>query len=308
MDQTSGPQEANVMVEEKRPLDDEIRATLVRVGNRVRAARKVNAISRRELSALSGVSMRYLAQLEGGEGNISIGLLQRIAHAVNLNLNQMVSEDSPSESELVARHFENASEATKIQVRHVLQLNEHQEARANRLCLIGLRGAGKSSLGALVGAHFGVPFVQLNQVIEEQAGIPVNEILALYGQDGFRKYEADALFSISQEHSQLVLEASGGIVSEQSTFSLLLNQFHTIWVKALPEEHMDRVAAQGDTRPMAGNPQAMTQLKQLLESRQPEYKKADAVLDTSTQPLQVSANQLFDLIHSRAYLAPTNAN
>ena len=282
-------------------MEIRIQSTLGQIGERVRAARKEKAMTRQELSVRSGVSMRYLAQLESGEGNVSVGLLQRIAAAVDRELSGLVCEKSPAAHDHIALHYAKAPEQVKQQVRRLLRLDDRGKDRAGRVCLIGLRGAGKSTLGALLGAHFKVPFIQLNNVIEEHAGMPVNEIHALYGQDGFRTIEAEALNRISRSENRMVLEASGGIVSEPATYAVLLERFHTIWIKARPQEHMQRVIAQGDTRPMSGNPEAMKQLNRLLEIRHAQYSQADAILDTSDQTLETSIQQLCELIEARAF-------
>ena len=255
------------------PADAAVSRLMQQVGERVRASRKEKGMPRRVLSEISGVSPRYLAQLEAGEGNISIGLLQRIAMALDQRIDWLVREDAPADA-----------------------------SRGQRICLIGLRGAGKSTLGALVGDALGIPFVELNSEIEAQAGMPVAEVMALYDQEGYRKLEARALDRIVATRETLVLAVAGGIVTEPETFKTLLGHFHTIWLKTSPEEHMSRVGQQGDERPMAGNPEAMEQLKSILTSREKLYEQAPARLDTSGKTAGQSLAELLAIIEAQYFL------
>lgn len=255
------------------PADAAVSRLMRQVGERVRASRKEKGMPRRVLSEISGVSPRYLAQLEAGEGNISIGLLQRIAMALDQRIDWLVREDAPADA-----------------------------SRGQRICLIGLRGAGKSTLGALVGDALGIPFVELNSEIEAQAGMPVAEVMALYDQEGYRKLEARALDRIVATRETLVLAVAGGIVTEPETFKTLLGHFHTIWLKTSPEEHMSRVGQQGDERPMAGNPEAMEQLKSILTSREALYEQAPARLDTSGKTAGQSLAELLAIIEAQYFL------
>lgn len=279
-------------------------ALIQRVGERVRKARELKGIPRRVLSERSGVSPRYLAQLEAGEGNISIALLSRVATALDHRIEWLIGEEDPWTSDLVrmTKLFRAAPADLRARVLALLAPESEDEARAERICLLGLRGAGKSTLGARLSDRLGVPFVELNREIEETSGMPVNEVLALYGQEGYRNLEAQALDRIIATHSRLVLAVAGGIVSEPDTYNRLLSNFHTIWVKASPEEHMDRVRAQGDTRPMAGNPEAMAQLKTILTSRETLYDRAEARLDTTGRTPEQSTEELVALIEAHGFL------
>jgi XRE family transcriptional regulator, aerobic/anaerobic benzoate catabolism transcriptional regulator len=258
-----------------RDVDTTVTQLLGRVGARVRATRKRMGFSRRILSEKSGVSPRYLAQLEAGEGNISIGLLQRVALALDCRIDWLICEVDPW-----------ASDST----------------RAHRICLIGLRGAGKSTLGALAGEALGIPFVETNGEIEDLAGMPVAEVMALCGQDGYRRLEAQAVRRIVATHDSVVIAAAGGIVTEQETYDALLRNFHTVWLATSPEEHMSRVREQGDERPMAGNPEAMAQLKSILASREALHAKALVRLDTSATSVDQSIAALLDLIKEQKFL------
>ena len=284
--------------------DAAVRALILRVGERVRKARELKGIPRRVLSDMSGVSPRYLALLEAGEGNISIGLLQRVAEALDHRIEWLVGEDDPwtSDALRVADLFRSAPGDTRQKVLDMLSPQPETTARRHRIALIGLRGAGKSTLGHLAGQALGIPFVELNREIEDQAGMPVNEVMAFYGQEGYRRLEAQAMSRIIATHDQMILAVAGGIVSEPETFKTLLAHFHTIWVKAAPTEHMGRVRAQGDTRPMAGNPEAMDQLRFILTSRETLYDQARAKLDTTGRSVDDSLRDLLALIRDHGFL------
>lgn len=281
-----------------RQKDPTVDAVIKNVGIRVRAKRREQSMSRRQLSEYSGVSPRYLAQLEAGEGNISIGLLQMVSRALNTSLEALIRDDDPLSEQAanVADLFKNADAKTRARVVQALSPARLREQKSQRICLIGLRGAGKSTLGNLIAKQFGLPFVELNTEIETNAGMPTAEIIALYGQEGYRELEAAALSKIVANQEKVVLAVAGGIVADQVTFDLLLNRFHTVWVKASPSEHMERVRAQGDFRPMAGNPQAMIQLRQILKSREAQYSQAEYSLDTSGKTVSRSCNELKTLV------------
>ena len=275
---------------------------IARVGERVHKAREAKGIPRRVLSEISGVSPRYLAQLEAGKGNISIGLLQRVAVALDLSIETLVSEGDPLTSQAlqVAELFYKAEHDVQQAVMRKLGLERTQ--RANRICLIGLRGAGKSTLGALAAKALDLPFVELNSEIEAQSGMPVNEVIALYGPEGYRRLEAEAIARVISAHDNLVLAVAGGIVGDPETYDLVLRHFHSIWLRATPEEHMARVRAQGDDRPMAGNPEAMDQLRSILTSREVLYGQALAQLDTSGRGVDVALGQLLEVIRTPGFL------
>lgn len=281
-------------------LDAAIAALQTRVGDRVRTARTARGMSRRVLSEVSGVSPRYLAQLESGEGNISIGLLFRVADALGVAMETLVSPgDLPAEARRMGEAFACADSTTQAQVRGLLS---GATSKAGRVCLIGLRGAGKSTLGAAAAKALDVPFIELNRAIEAAGGMPISEIMGLYGPEGYRQLEADALDNIVAEQDRAIIAVAGGIVGDANTFDRLLDRFQTIWIKAAPEEHMARVRAQGDTRPMDGNPQAMAQLRLILTSREAEYGRADTVLDTGGQGVGSSVTALLALIERHKFI------
>lgn len=274
------------------------------VGERVRTARARRGMSRKALSEASGVSLRYLAQLEAGEGNISIALLRRISRALDHRMEWLVGDDDPWTSDVVriASLFRMAGNEQKRRVLGILDPDNSQMQRGRRIALIGLRGAGKSTLGRAAADACGIPFVELNAEIEASSGMPVHELLAMYGQEGYRRLERQALERIAAGSDPLVLAVAGGIVSEPDTFNYLLRHFHTVWVKAKPTEHMERVRRQGDTRPMAGNPAAMDELKTILTSRESLYAQSEAQVDTSDRTVEESLAALLAVIKDEAFL------
>ncbi len=257
-------------------------------------------MTRKDLAAISAVSERYLAQLETGRGNISVLLLQKVAVALDIRLSDLVNDEAPKSAEL-----------TLLQA-FVQQLPQQQLARARaqlvrdfgadvvekkkRVALIGLRGAGKSTLGARLAKALAVPFIELDKVIEREAGMSLSEIFLLYGQAGYWRYERRCLESVLQAHERCVIATGGSIVAEPGTYELLLSSCFTVWLKALPEEHMARVIAQGDTRPMSGNTAAMADLERILASRETLYRQADAVIDTARRKAEQSLRDLKKLV------------
>lgn len=279
--------------------EDAIEQFVAKVGERVRAARKQKAISRRVLSEQSGVSQRYLAQLESGSGNISIALLYQIAEALGHSPSWFLGEENPWNSDIhqLVQYYKLASSGQKRRAFQELEPSFGLSNKGRRICLIGLRGAGKSTLGKLMADELSLEFIELNTLIEEQSGIPVGEVMALYGEEGYRQLERQALDTICETKTAVVLAVSGGIVSEGETYNQLLRTFHTIWIKASPVEHMERVREQGDVRPMAGNPKAMDELKSILTNRENLYSQADFMIDTSHRSIEESKANLLQIIN-----------
>jgi XRE family aerobic/anaerobic benzoate catabolism transcriptional regulator len=279
-------------------------AFLALVGQRVREARQSAGLSRRALSDMSDVSQRYLANLEAGIGNISIGLLKRIADALDTPVEGFVAvgPTEPGEPKDIAALFHRANPETRQRVLDLLQTVCPVAPKGQRVALIGLRGAGKSTLGRLSAARLGVPFVELNQDIQRTTGMPVTEIMALYGQEGYRRLERQVVETRAGSADALIMAVAGGIVSEPETFQFLLAHYHTVWLKAKPDEHMMRVQEQGDTRPMAGFPEAMQSLKSILASREALYAQSDAALDTSGRSVDQSLTDLLALIAARGFI------
>jgi XRE family transcriptional regulator, aerobic/anaerobic benzoate catabolism transcriptional regulator len=275
------------------------------VGERVRSARARMGLSRRVLAERSGVSQRYLAQLESGQGNISIALLLRVADALDFRIEWLVAEDDPwtSDAVMVSSLLRTATRAQRERVLEILDPENPGLRRASRIAFIGLRGAGKSTLGRLTAAKLGLPFKELNDDIAEASGMPAGEVMALYGPEGYRHLERQALERIVAAYDRLVLAVAGGIVSQPETYNSLLRNFHTIWLRAEPEEHMARVRAQGDERPMAGNPDAMAELRSILTAREALYAQAEAHIDTSKATLEKSVEAILDAIAKKRFLA-----
>ncbi len=277
---------------------DEVDAFIATVGERVRKARQRKGIARRVLSESSGVSQRYLAQLENGGGNISIALLYKVAQALDHRVEWLVGADDPwgSETTKFAELYRSATSDLRQKAMEILLAAQPAQPRRKRICLIGLRGAGKSTLGRRLGAELSIPFVELNRDIEEQSGMPVTDVMALYGQEGYRRLERQALERVVATADSVVLAVAGGIVSEPETFAFLLRNFHAIWLKAPPEVHMKRVLEQGDERPMAGNPKAMEELISILMSREALYAKAEIVVDTDGKSADESTRDLVQAV------------
>jgi XRE family aerobic/anaerobic benzoate catabolism transcriptional regulator len=284
---------------------DRIDRLLSSVGERVRNARARMGLSRRVLAERSGVSQRYLAQLESGQGNISIALLLRIADALDFRIEWLVAEDDPWTSDVVILSSLLRS-ATRTQRERVLEILDPENPglrRVSRIAFIGLRGAGKSTLGRMAAARLGLPFKELNEDIAEASGIPAGEVMALYGPEGYRHLERQSLERIVATYDRLVLAVAGGIVSQPETYNYLLRHFHTVWLKAEPEEHMARVRGQGDERPMAGNPDAMAELRNILTSREALYARAEVHINTSKTTLEKSLEAILDAIGKKRFVA-----
>ena len=257
---------------------------LANLGRRVREARERRGMSRKVLSRTAAVSERYLAQLEAGEGNASIVLLRRVAAALGVRLTDLVDSAEPAAGQRLIRRFLDSLPPERLDevLRRLTQeFGQDHTVRRKRITLVGLRGAGKTTLGAALAKALHRPLVELDKEIERDAGISLSEVFLLYGQAGYRRVERRCLERMIDSQEDIVLTVGGGIVSEPETYNLLLLNCFTVWIKAAPEEHMARVVAQGDMRPMAGHAEAMEDLRNILTAREPLYGKADAVVDTS---------------------------
>jgi XRE family transcriptional regulator, aerobic/anaerobic benzoate catabolism transcriptional regulator len=272
---------------------------LEQLGQRVRTMRALRGMSRKVLAKVSGISERYIAQLESGKGNVSIVLLRRVSHAMGAHLEDLIPTADPAPDWPVIRDLlRKATPAQIAQARDALaghSASSHRAAFAG-IALIGLRGAGKSTLGRMLAKKIGWNFVELNKEIETQNGLSVAEIIALYGQEGFRRMEQNALNQLLARNEPMVLATGGGIVSEPLTFDQILSSFYTIWLKAEPEEHMGRVRKQGDLRPMADDRSAMAELRNILVSREPLYARASAIVDTAGLSVDAAAARLIDTV------------
>jgi len=271
-------------------------AVLRKLGERVREARAHRGMTRKILARDSGVSERYLAQLETGQGNVSVLLLRQIGAALGIVLNDLLRDDDnqPVELTLIQQFLQRLPKQRLARIRAQLlrDFGSPSADRGKRIALIGLRGAGKSTLGSALARKLDMPFVELDQEIERDAGISLSEIFLLYGQQGYRRYERRCLERVIESHERCVIATGGSIVSEPATCDLLLSTCFTVWLKAAPEEHMARVVAQGDMRPMAGNAQAMEDLRRILDGRGMLYGQADATVDTAGQTVEQSLRAL----------------
>jgi XRE family aerobic/anaerobic benzoate catabolism transcriptional regulator len=260
---------------------------LIALGERVRALRSRRGLTRKAVAKLADVSERHLANVESGVGNASIQFLRQLATVLNCTLAEMIGDETASSPEwlMIREILRGRSDAELAKARAALagvfDAPTSELARRQRVALIGLRGAGKSSLGRMLADHWMVPFVELGREIETLAGCSIAEIHALYGPNAYRRYERRALEETIQRCPRAVIATPGGIVSDPATYNVLLSHCYTVWVRASPKDHMERVLAQGDTRPMSGNREAMDDLKSILESRAAFYSKADVAFDTS---------------------------
>ncbi len=232
-------------------------AYLARLGERVRAWRTEQAMTRKTLSEASGVSERYLAQLESGQGNMSVLLLRKVARAMRVPVERLVAE-------------------------------EERPPRSARVALLGLRGAGKSTLGEKLARALEVPFVELDKEVEKEAGAQLGEVFAMYGQDAFRRFERRALERVLAAHPRAVIATGGSLVTEPDTYKMVLQNCVCLWLKASPEEHMARVIAQGDMRPFKGRSAALEEIRKLLRDRAELYARADAAVETSGRSVKQS--------------------
>lgn len=285
---------------ERNAEEPELRAWLATLGARVREARAKRGMARRLLAKASGVSERYLAQVESGTGNPTVTVLRQIADAVDYSLPALIGAPR-SDPASVQRDYAMAKlaalpadqvDAASAAIDALMSSNGTPESiaadKARRIALIGLRGAGKSTLGRRLASALNLPFVELNRVVEQEYGGNIGELLALSGQPAFRRMERRALESVLSTHDAAVIATGGGIVSEAATYTLLLRRCHTIWIQATPDEHMNRVIDQGDLRPMAKNDEAMDDLKAIIAAREQDYRRADAIVDTSGRTIENS--------------------
>ena len=275
---------------------------LVALGERVRLLRSRRGLTRRAVAEAAQVSLRHLANLESGTGNASILILLDVATALQCPLAELLGDVTTSTPEwmLIRELLQKRSEPQLHQARMAMaqSLGENIQSRERSLhiALIGLRGAGKSTLGRQLAQDLGRPFVELSAEVERIAGCSISEIHALYGPMAYRRYERSALEDVLARHSQSVVATPGGLVSDTATFQYLLKHCHAVWLQASPDEHMARVVAQGDTRPMAASREAMQDLKGILAGRAAFYSKAQLQIDTSAQPLDATFLLLRDKV------------
>jgi len=274
-------------------------ALLHALGSRMRLLRARRGMTQRALSERSGVSGRYIAQFEAGSGNASVLVLHRIAAALGVRMADLLvgSEEPPAELAALHAMLARLEPERLAAARRALGefLGEPSDPRRrSRIALIGLRGAGKSSLGRMLAERRGVRFVELDREVERQSGMDLRDIFEVHGQDGFRRLERAALERLLAEGEPMVLAAGGGIVAEAASYELLLAHCLTVWVRAAPEEHMQRVVTQGDERPMRGNRQAMDDLRAILASREALYARADLTLENRDRTIESTLAELVE--------------
>jgi len=285
-----------------RPKDSQTESGyLKRLGDRVRETRTRRGMTRKILARDSGVSERYLAQLETGQGNVSILLLRQIAQALDMPIEVLVLEGAEPSVDFVhtTEFLRRLRPDEVLRARQLLVKQfggDDLDSRRSRIALIGMRGAGKSTLGAMLGERLGLPFIELDRLIEQESGVTLSVIFDLYGQSGFRRLERQCLDQVIQRHPRFVLSTGGSLVSEPATFERLLTSCFTVWLRAAPEDHMKRVIAQGDMRPMAENRESMSDLKRILAGREVFYRKADVVVDTSGHSVSENFEKLAESV------------
>ena len=270
---------------------------LVALGERVRGLRARRGLTRKSVALAAGVSERHLASLEYGEGNASILVLLHVAEALQCTLAELLGDVTTASPEwlllreMLSSRSEDELRQVRVQIAGMFGATQASE-RTNRIALIGLRGAGKTTLGQRLAKDLGYAFIDLSREIEKFAGCSISEIHNLYGTNAYRRYERRALEEAIQIYPEVVIATPGGLVSDSATLNEMLSHCYTIWLQATPEDHMARVLAQGDTRPMSASTEAMQDLRRILSSRSPFYAKADLHFDTSLQPLEESFQAL----------------
>ncbi len=286
------------------PADDaaSIAAFLAAIGAEVRKNRAKRGMTRRQLAQTSETSERYLAQIESGAGNPSVSVLRAIAGALELPPAALLPQTDARPAafahilDLLAQVPEGDLGALVKDIETRVTRAEHAD-RGRRIALVGLRGAGKSTLGRMLARHLGWPFIELDRLIEEEYGASIPDLMEMAGTATFRRHERGALARVIAEHDAAIVTTAGGIVADPETYTLLLRRTHTVWIKARPEEHMSRVMAQGDFRPMAQNRQAMADLVAILDARRTDYARAEAEVDTSGEAVEQSFAKLLAIVN-----------
>jgi XRE family aerobic/anaerobic benzoate catabolism transcriptional regulator len=274
---------------------------LAALGRALRRARAKRGITRRQLAQASRTSERYLAQIESGTGNPSVTVLRAIAHALDIPAAELLGEPAAPNGAraalldaLAQLPDHSLGELTRLIEARFMPADRAD--RGQRIALVGLRGAGKSTLGRMLARQLDWPFVELDRVVEADYGASIPDMIEMAGTATFRRHERAALARVIAEHQAAIITTAGGIVSDRESYALLLRRSHTIWIKARPEEHMGRVMAQGDFRPMAANREAMADLVAILDARGPDYARAEAQLDTSGESVEQSFAKLLRMV------------
>ncbi|MGN6747505.1 MAG: helix-turn-helix transcriptional regulator [Xanthobacteraceae bacterium] len=284
---------------------------LAALGREVRRGRAKRGMTRRQLALASHTSERYLAQIESGTGNPSVTVLRAIAQALDSPAANLLGEPASQSGERAAllEAMAQLPDRCLVEVTQLIEarfLPPDRADRARRIALVGLRGAGKSTLGRMLARHLGCAFIELDRVVEQDYGASIPDMIEMAGTATFRRHERAALTRVIGEHEAAVITTAGGIVSDRDSYALLLRRSHTIWIKARPEDHMSRVMAQGDFRPMAQNREAMTDLVAILDARSPDYARAQAQLDTSGETIEQTFAKLVRIVTD--LVGPTGAD
>lgn len=280
------------------------------LGERVRTLRSRKGMTRRAVAVAADVSERHLANLEYGTGNVSVLVLLQVAQALQCSLAELLGDVTTTSPEwllireLLGKRSEADLRRARVQLGEMFGEGGNAQERKNRIALIGLRGAGKTALGQRLADDLGFPFIELSREIEQFAGCQISEIHNLYGANAYRRYERRALEEAIQIYTEVVIATPGGLVSDSANFNLLLSHCTTVWLQADAADHMGRVAAQGDMRPMAASREAMEDLKRILEGRSAFYSKADLAINTSGR----SEDQAFNALRAsiRQHLSSTS--
>jgi XRE family aerobic/anaerobic benzoate catabolism transcriptional regulator len=285
------------------PQRDDHRAFVAAVGRLVRLSRAKRGMTRRQLAQASGASERYLAQIEGGQGNPSVIILASIARALDVPIIELLPR-SNGHTAAMAHILDVLGRVPVAELPALTALIERRAGedaaidRGRRIALVGLRGAGKSTLGRRLAGALGCPFIELDRLVEEDYGAPIPDLIEMGGLATFRRHERACLERVIEKHEAAVIATAGGIVANAETFSLLLRRTHAVWIKARPDEHMRRVMAQGDFRPMAQNREAMADLVAILDARRADYARAQAELETSGDTVEQSLAKLAGIVAS----------
>jgi XRE family transcriptional regulator, aerobic/anaerobic benzoate catabolism transcriptional regulator len=275
---------------------------LAAIGHEVRRNRAKRGMTRRQLAQASETSERYLAQIESGAGNPSVSVLRAIAHALDLPASALLPEASTrtvalgAVLDLLAQLPEAELPMLANEIKARAALPPGRAERGRRIALVGLRGAGKSTLGRMLAQHLGWPFIELDRVVEEDYGASIPDLIEMAGTATFRRHERSALERVIAGHEAAIITTAGGIVANPESYALLLRRTHTVWIKARPEDHMSRVMAQGDFRPMAQNREAMADLVAILDARRADYARAEAEVDTAGDAVEQSFAKLLQIV------------
>jgi len=291
--------EVRAAIRQSHPGADES-AFAAEIGRLVRVSRAKRGMTRRQLAQDSGASERYLAQIESGQGNPSVIILKSIAEALEVPIIDLLPRANGRSAamthilDLLGRLplDELPAVGALIESRGI---RDGAADRGRRIALVGLRGAGKSTLGQRLAQALGVPFIELDRMVEQDYGARIPDLIEMAGVATFRRYERACLERVIEAHDAAVIATAGGIVSSAETYALLLRRTHTIWIKARPDQHMGRVMEQGDFRPMAENREAMADLVAILEARRADYARAEAELDTSDATVEQSVAKLLEI-------------